>query len=348
MCYEMYAARMLLEKLGVEPSPVSVWARQAEVRTQHWAVAFELTRSEVAQARFRKTAPGALSGRVYASAIAQDRLEVATAWIGWLFLIDDQLDESAIGRDPLLVRERLRPFAAMATEMTRAKAATPEGETSKDSCQPLLAALRDIWVRVAPTMPMRWRVAFSRNYSSYLSGCEWEANNRALGRIPSIREFRQKRRQAGAIWPSLDLLEYVSDTSLPNSLRGNPLLAEIRTACADVVCWSDDLLTVTKERLHGDVHNFAIVLEHALGCDEHRALDLVTRHIESRMADFEVLRETILAMRVDAHAEKVIRRHVEGLHHWMRGHLEWGLQTIRYDAQALSTAYLEDLFGMGE
>ena len=117
MRYEIQAARALLRKLGDGPSPVSPWTRQAEVHVEDWAAEFGLIRSAAAWSRFRATAPGELAGRVYATAVDQARLEAVTAWIGWLFLIDDQLDEGATGRHPALVRDRLRPFADMAREM---------------------------------------------------------------------------------------------------------------------------------------------------------------------------------------------------------------------------------------
>jgi hypothetical protein len=344
MHYEIQAARILLERLGTGPSPVSPWTPEAEAHVREWAAEFGLIRSQAARDRFRKTAPGELSGRVYATAADPGRLAAATAWIGWLFLIDDQLDEGATGKDPALVRDRLRPFADMAEEM--ATGTLPAADRTAGRVRlPLLAALIEVWGRISPHMPAGWRATFAQHYFDYLCGCEWEAANRARGRIPPEAEFARGRREAGAIWPSLDLLEYVADVPVPDSFRGDPLLAGIRTACADVVCWTDDLLTVGKERAHGDVHNLVIVLQHATGCDERKALEMVAQRIEARVADFEELRRRVLALDVGADSAKgALVSHVTGLHHWMRGHLEWGLRTIRYNASdAGSAAYLEDL-----
>ena len=352
----MQTAQTLLEALGTDPSPVSAWTEQAEAAVREWTVAFGLTRSACARDRFARTAAGALAGRVYATAIDPDRLETVTAWIGWLFLIDDQLDEGETGRDLRLVRERLRPFIALATEMMGRRAARrqdgvakagPAGEPS--SRLPLVSALRDIWYRVGGRMTENWRAVFARHYLGYLSGCEWEVANRARGRIPPLHEFVPNRRHAGAIWPSLDLLEYAADAPLPDALRSHPLLLEARTACADVVCWSDDLLTVDKERAHGDVHNLVIVLEHQTGCDEQTAFDKAGERIASRIADFNALRQKILAMNIGDDTGDALDRYIEGLHHWMQGHLDWGLQTIRYDANAaVGVPYLEDLLSAGE
>ena len=349
MRYEIQAARALLRKLGDGPSPVSPWTRQAEVHVEDWAAEFGLIRSAAAWSRFRATAPGELAGRVYATAVDQARLEAVTAWIGWLFLIDDQLDEGATGKDPALVMDRLRPFADMAAEMAarpvavlgRGPAGWAEGRSPR---MRLRAALAQVWGSVAPAMPAGWRAVFARHYFDYLCGCEWEAENRARGQVPAEAEFAGKRRDAGAIWPSLDLLEYAAGAPLPDGPRDDPLLAAARTACADVVCWTDDLLTVGKERAHGDVHNLVIVLEYATGCDERKAEDMVAQRIEARFADFRELRRRVLAS--DAGTGSALRTHVAGLHDWMLGHLEWGLRTIRYSAGAAESAgYLEDLLG---
>lgn len=351
MRYEIQAARALLRKLGDGPSPVSQWTPQAEVHVEEWAAEFGLIRSAAAWSRFRATAPGELAGRVYATAAGQARLEAVTAWIGWLFLIDDQLDEGATGRDPALVRDRLRPFADMAASFAcwqkpagMAAGSPVRGAAAGPPRLRLRAALAQIWGSVAPAMPAAWRAAFARHYFGYLCGCEWEAENRARGRVPAEAEFAGKRREAGAIWPSLDLLEYVADAPLPGGLRDDPLLAAARTACADVVCWTDDLLTVGKERAHDDVHNLVIVLEYATGCDERKAEDLVAQRIEARFAEFRELRRQVLAS--DAGTGSALRTHVAGLHDWMLGHLEWGLRTVRYSAGGADRAgYLEDLLG---
>jgi hypothetical protein len=77
------------------------------------------------------------------------------------------------------------------------------------------------------------------------------------------------------------------------------------------------------------------VLEYAYGCAERRAVEMVAERIATRLSDFEELK-----LRVPASG--VMVGHVDGLHDWMRGHLEWGLRTVRYTA---SDGYLEDLLG---
>lgn len=324
-------------------SAVSPWAHEAESHARSWVRAFDLVRSDRAKERFDKTAAGELAARVYASAVSSLKLATAADWIGWLFFLDDQLDEGHVGKDPAAAHAFLQPLAESLSEKPANR--PPDGS-------PLRAALSDIRRRMLPTMPVAWQRRFTRHVADYLNGCEWEAANRAHGRVPSLDEFPSRRRMAGAIWPSLDLLEFVTDEPLPDRVYGDPLFAEMCEAAADVVCWTDDVLTLDKERAHGDVHNLVIVLEHATGCTTTAAMMRASHHIDSRLADFMRCERRHPGMLdrlgVDGPGQQATQQYVTGLRNWMRGHLDWGLHTIRYHsvehtATGLAPAYLETL-----
>lgn len=300
-------------------------------------------RSDRAKERFDKTAAGELAARVYASAVSSLKLATAADWIGWLFFLDDQLDEGHAGRDPAVAHAFLQPLAESLGENL---ASWPSDGS------PLLAALSDIRCRVLPAMPATWQGRFTRHVADYFNGCEWEAANRAHGRVPCLEEFPSRRRTAGAIWPSLDLLEFVTDASIPDQVYGDPLFSEMREAAADVVCWTDDVLTLDKERACGDVHNLVIVLEHATGCTTAVAMTRAAHQIDSRLADFMMcerrLGEMFSRIRADDAVQVAAGKYVSGLRNWMRGHLDWGLRTIRYNsvehtAGGLTPTYLEIL-----
>lgn len=322
---------------------VSPWAHEAESHARSWVRAFNLVRSDRAKERFDKTAAGELAARVYASAVSSPKLATAADWIGWLFFLDDQLDEGHVGRDPAVAHAFLQPLAESLCE---------ELASSPHDGSPLPAALSDIRRRLLPSMPVAWQGRFTRHVADYLNGCEWEAANRANGQVPCLDEFPSRRRTAGAIWPSLDLLEYVTDAPLPDWVYGDPLFAEMCEAAADVVCWTDDVLTLEKERACGDVHNLVIVIEHATGCTTTAAMMRAAHQIDSRLADFvrceRRLEEMFGRIRVDDAVRVAAEKYATGLRNWMRGHLDWGLHTIRYHSVGHTTAgvapaYLEML-----
>lgn len=322
---------------------VSPWAHEAESHARGWVRAFNLVRSDRAKERFDKTAAGELAARVYASAVSSLKLATAADWIGWLFFLDDQLDEGHVGRDPAAAHTFLQPLAESLCEK-------PANWPSDGS--PLQAALSDIWRRTLPAMPAAWQWRFTRHVADYLNGCEWEAANRAHGRVPRLEEFPSRRRAAGAIWPSLDLLEFVTGAPLPDRVYKDPLFAEMCESAADVVCWTDDVLTLDKERARGDVHNLVIVLEHATGCTTTVAMTRAAHQIDSRLADFmrceRGLEEMFGRIRSDDAVQVAAEKYAIGLRNWMRGHLDWGLHTIRYHSVEHTTtdvapSYLETL-----
>lgn len=308
-------------------SAMSPWADEAESHVRDWVRSFGLVRSDRAKERFDKTAAGALAARVYASAVSPFKLILGAEWIGWLFLLDDQLDEGDVGRNPAATRAFLRPLAESLHDGLAD--GSPVGS-------PLRGSLRDIRRRVMSVMPTSWREIFNNHVAEYMKGCEWEAANRAQGRVPGLAEFPSQRRTAGAIWPSLDLLEFVTDGPLPDRVRSEPVFAELCRAAADVVCWTDDVMTVDKERARGDVHNLVIVLEHETGCTADSAVVRAEQRIDSRLGDFieyECRLAKILSLAdADAAARRAAELYLAGLRNWMRGHLEWGISTIRYNS----------------
>jgi terpene synthase-like protein len=72
------------------------------------------------------------------------------------------------------------------------------------------------------------------------------------------------RRDAGAIIPSFDLFEFVESTTIPAELYSSRVYQRLITSAANVVCWTNDLMTLEKELAHDDKHNFVPVLGHAL------------------------------------------------------------------------------------
>jgi Terpene synthase family 2, C-terminal metal binding len=319
----------------------SEWAASAEEHVRAWVRAHGLVRSENAMRRFDKTEAGDLAARVYRSAATESALAVAADWIGWLFLIDDQFDEGSAGRSPEAARERILPLLDLFT--ADCPGPGPAGDV-------LQSALTDLWLEIKGRMPREWRGRFVRHVREYLNGCAWEAANRAGGIVPGPQEYVPNRRAAGAIWPCLDLLEFATGAPLPEWIHRDLLFSEMCGIAADVVCWTDDLLTVTKERARGDVHNLVIVTEHANGCTADAAAHLVEGLIELRIADFEARERRLTgwfdAVGLDEPMQRRVLLYVDGLRDWMRGHFDWGMKTVRYhevEQQTGVPSYIEDL-----
>lgn len=334
----------LLRGLSALPAPAtSRWTDEAESHTRGWVRSFGLVRSERAQERFDNTQAGTLAGRIYASAATKSDLLIVTDWLSWLFVLDDQLDEGGLGRDPRATEECLRPLKAVLTGEP-STCPSSEGPTWRSAERHLAPAgavdavdLADEVCRSRPRLPERVRVGGSQPGNRPRTRCGGVSGAPALG---------------GAIWPSLDLLEFVTHEPLPDLLHDDLLFTELRSAAADVVCWTDDILTVEKERARGDVHNFVIVLQHANGCTDEVALARVAQYIDLRLADFSErerrVPDLLGALELPESTLHATRAHRAGLRDGMRGHLDWGIGTIRYNeveqtAAGATPSYLEQL-----
>ncbi|WP_426560426.1 terpene synthase family protein [Angustibacter sp. McL0619] len=336
---------MALTGLDTLESARSCLAVDANGHTRHWVRQRGLVSSAQAKRRFDTTRVGDLATRVYASAVSESRLETATDFLSWLFLLDDQLDEGPVGRNPEAVQDHLM-------HLTRVLSASePIGQVAPT---PLAAALADLWLRVGTAMPVLWRERLIQHVIDYFRGCEWEARNRADCHIPDVDEFVPARREAGAVFPSIDFVEFVADIVVPASVYDTPAFTELRQSAGDVICWTDDVLGVSKERAHGDVHNLVLVLEHAKGLTPEAAVAEAVVSIRTRIADFERHAESLPQLLTDLGADTQTRdataQYVKGLKDWMRGFADWALETVRYldvdnDAVKTSDAYLEPLLG---
>jgi hypothetical protein len=333
----------LVRDFPLPRTPVGTWYHEAEAHTREWVRRTGIVRSDGARSHFNSISAGRLAACVYPFALPETR-EAVTDWFSWLFVLDDQCDEGPAGRDPSALDVLLRPIWSVLS-------ASGALRTGSDS--PLAEALADLCERIRPTVPAVWWARFVGHLEEYLVGCHWEATNRTQGTVPLLDEYPANRRAAGAIMPSLDLMEFAAGEFLPDSVYADADYRRAVTAAADVVCWTDDVATVAKERARGDVHNLVIVLAHGdVRRDWNRAEMTATAMFEERLNEFLDAERVLLAPgpTVDAHRDQVARN-VAGLRAWMRGHLEWGLETARYREVTRGTGvpvYIEDLAGATE
>jgi hypothetical protein len=304
-----------------------------------------LVLSVAAGRHFDAICVGRLAARVYGDAMAVEKQQVVTDWLSWLFVFDDQVDEGDVGRRP-------EHLASMLDIIL------PRSDTiSAAADHPLAGALADLWRRIQPGMSQEWRHRFLQHVAEYFQACCWEATNRAADRVATPAVFPAMRRTAGAVVPSLDLIEFACDLELPIQLRVHPLYLELVIAAADVICWTDDLFTVEKEMAHGDVHNLVIVLAHHDGCTvdaaSQRVNSLLTERLEAFFGAERRLCDSLDVLGISGPQQEQVEWWIRSLRTWMRGHLDWGLETPRYQERQVATTsaspgYLDDLLPVGE
>jgi hypothetical protein len=303
-------------------TPVNPLAAEADQQAVAWAQQHHLVTTSTARQRLAATRPGTLAAHCYPSA-SQTDLFLLADWMTWLFSLDDQNDEGSYGRNP-------EALEAVLTDVLLA-AVQPHDHVAKN---PLGAALTDIFKRIGDRMSIGWRHRFVHHLMDYLTANIWQAAHRRTDDIPDLDTFPGMRRDAGAIIPSFDLVEFVESTTIPAELYYSRVYQRLITSAANVVCWTNDLMTLEKELAHDDKHNFVPVLGHALDIPLEESIDEVAaeagRQVELFLAAEAELDRVFNALGVSDELRAATLSCVGMLRAWMRGHVEWGRNTARY------------------
>ncbi len=290
----------------------------AQEQTNKWVRRFHLLPDESASRRFRAAKFTRLSARTHPHA-SPEIFEMIADWHTWVFLLDDYCEEAGISKHP----EQLPPLHSRSLAILRG-----EKPTYRDA--PLVRALADIRQRVEPYASSGWMDHFIGNMADYFQALVWEAANHTQGIIPDLATYLKMRLFISAVYPTFDFIEIEvnKDMELPNQVRANKIVQKLKLIANNVLAWSDDIISLEMEMELGDVHNLVLVLqqEHQLTLQEaiNRAAELCNEEVrkfmdkESRLPSFGPV------------TDPKLQRYVLGLRYWMRGYMDWALETERY------------------
>ena len=256
-------------------------------------------------------------------------------WFAWLFLLDDQFDDGLVGRDPHRVNAVVADLMAVL--------ASPGGDPSEPHwAPPLITAFADLWGRTAPQATEAWRRRFTGHVLAGGAGALWEAGNRAANRVPDPGTYIAKRRHTGAIYVCMDLVEVLHGIDVPVEAYADGNFQSALAAACDVVCWTNDLYSVDKERALGDYHNLVYVVEHHVGLGRTRAAARVAADIRRRVEDFLEHEQRLSG---DADAPREVGVYLDAMRAWMRGNMDWSARTSRYKPPGSATGHLDPVAG---
>src|SRR5437879_1179209 len=106
----------------------------------------------------------------------------------------------------------------------------------------------------------------------------------------------------------------------------DPRVTSLSDQATNIACWANDILSYPKESARSRaVHSLPVVLSTQLGIGEQESLDHV-----AAMHDREVERYVLCEASVREHASAQLHRYLDDLRFWMRGNLDWSLETQRY------------------
>jgi hypothetical protein len=266
---------------------------------------------------------------------SEDDLALVADWFAWLFLLDDQLDDGGIGRDPSGSAELMK---ALFTVLTDTELAPPTRQ------QPaIVTSLADLWQRTSASQCATWRQRFVEHVVAGGLAAVWESENRASEIVPDESSYVENRRHTGAIYVCMDLIEIVEHVAVPDDIYRSPLFADGLDAACDVVCWTNDVYSLDKEMALGEHHNIVSVIGHHRDLDVPEATAVAVEKIAARTADFIRAERQMVDAWPDHRRE--VSAYLAGMRSWMRGNRDWSARTLRYRADETGwrppTSYLD-------
>ena len=313
------------------PAAINIHAAEAQAQITTWVRRFHLVQQERALRRFHASKFGYLTARAYPCA-ALTELAIVADWNTWLFLLDDQSDESGVGHDPELMQQAFAELLAIL------HGAPPQADDG-----PLALALRDVWQRMEQRTTATWHERFKLTVEDYFAACVWEAANRAKGVVPGREDYIRLRRITGALLTGVDLIDLTEHIDLPAAVRLSTPIQRLTTMANDVVCWTNDIISLEKEMARGDVHNLVLVAQHERQCSLQTAVDEVGQLVRARTEEYVATERDLPSF--GAATDAAVAKYRGVLRAWMRGNLDWGRDSGRYIQieEVTPVSYLEPL-----
>jgi hypothetical protein len=283
---------------------------------------FDLVQKQTARQRFMQANFAWFAACTYPT-VDVHNLALVSDWFAWLFLVDDQLDDGVIGRQLEQVQEVMAELLTVLDEDTSLSLSPPSAHSSS-----AIASLADLWQRTLPQSTKTWRKRFFRHVADCFTAAYWEAHNRVQGIIPDEITYIKKRRDTGAIYICLDLIDIVEHINLPLHVYNSQVFQDTLEATSNVVCWCNDIYSLEKEKTLGEHHNLVLVAQHAHHFTHQEAINYVSELISKEVQLFLNLEQQLLAL-FPMHTQD-LQKYLAGMRSWMRGNLDWSSKTKRY------------------
>jgi len=294
------------------PSQVSPWAEDAQAESLRWARSFGLCADEDGYRRLARARIAWLPARAFPMA-TRTGLQIAADWTTLFCLLDDLIEAEGAN---MLSLARLVSRVLEAFRLRSAAAGDALGQALAHLRQRMHEATGDAWVE-------RFADILERLFSAFM----WEGINRQNAIRPSVSAYLTMREITVGVLPQLALAELTDAIRLSPAVLSHATVRRMASMSCNVVGWMNDLFTFERELAEGEIHNLVIVLMDQQGLPVEEALSVVHRRCEDEVRAFIALEQQL----PDVGEESVmLRRYVGIMRSWMRGHLDWAMETGRY------------------
>jgi hypothetical protein len=313
MTMEDFRMPTLLFPFAAQLNPA---AEALQAHAVSWVQEFQLVQKPAAVHRFEKMRFSWLIARAHPTAQVE-QMQLLNDWLMWMFMLDDQFDEGAIGRNP----ERVPALMAALRRIV-------QDEAPPCSARPMMTALVNLWQRTRQTGSPSWRRRLLKHLYAYFDAYVHETQHRAAQQIPDLPTYLRTRQASGAMLFAFDFIEEVERLDLPDEVYESPPFQRVLEAANNLVCWINDLFSLPKEAAHHDVNNLVMVVQQAYGMSVQEAVERVGAMIDDELRQFQESSACIPATSSQVKIE--VQVYVDHLQAWVRGIYDWSWETMRY------------------
>ncbi|UGY94499.1 terpene synthase family protein [Streptomyces gobiensis] len=306
------------------PARINPHTEAVLVRHMEWLKAAGFLSSDENIERYLTWRLVELAGRFYPDAL-EDDLVLGAQGQAFFFFFDDLFD-SHLGESPAAAYRICYEMAALARQ-------SPDSTWIKPSF-PLARLWLDHWCRAQEGMSAAWRERAARHWEDFFLSYVTEAANRKSGALLGTDQYLKLRRLAIATEGVLDTAERCGRFEAPPEIHQSMSILEIRDITAEVVVLANDLHSLEKDQVNGELNNAILLLRSERSYSQDEAVREVRDMVHKRIARFQQLGHEIYRLCDDfalsAEQRAGTRRFLEVNRACMRGNYDWGRTTDRY------------------
>lgn len=287
--------------------------KEAAIHTDAWVASFHL-HTGTAYQQYQADKFAWLGARCYPEA-ALEQLQIANDFMVLLFalgdLLDDQRQRSQLTEKPEQLSTLVEHFIAVIhhRHLPVSKATTP-----------VLAAWADLWPRIERISPATGTARLAQGLTALLHAALSESGHKRKQQ-PSVAQYMAKRPYLAGAAISTGIIPIIEGIWLADEVLQHPVLTELEQLSHNLLCWSNDLFSFSKEQADGDAHNLVSILQQERGLTLDEALLCVAAIYNTDMRRFVALSRQLPAF--DAATDQAVAKYVDALRRHIRGHIDW-------------------------
>jgi hypothetical protein len=277
-----------------------------------WAQSFGLLPTEQHVRSAYKAKVGWLAARALPTAMPRG-LQLIADWTMLFCLLDDYIEK-------LGTADSVQAYLQHLLDLL-------QGDIAGASEDPFGMAMKDLRKRLLAVAPPSHFKRFTEQLTELFAGNVAEAQNRERAQIPSVASYLALREVTIGLQVMFALGELMDGFSLPDRIREHPVLRKLTTRASNIVGWANDLFTYEKEIIQGETHNLVLVL-----MNERRLTiaEAVAQVVALHDNEVESFLQEVEQLPCFGAADASVRRYVDMMRCWIRGHVDWAYETGRY------------------